>query len=380
MPNRDAEMERLRKRVLVVLALGTTLLFLWMIREFLMALLLSAILSGMFYPLYRRLLRWVGGRKGAAALCTIAVSLLAVIVPLAGFLTIVANQAVRIGRQARPWVEQHLAHPNNLETLFETVPGLEFVRPYRDEIVPRLGELAAAAGSWSVGLATSAARGTATFFFMLFIALYAMYFFLIDGRRALDKILYYLPLPPEDEARMMGHFVSVSRATIKGTIVIAVVQGALGGVAFWVVGLDGAALWGTVMAVLSAIPGLGHALVWIPAAIYLAAIGEWAACIGLVAFCGGVIGTIDNFLRPRLIGKDTKLPDLMILLATLGGLFLFGPAGFILGPIVAAMLVTVWELYGAAFKDSLPPVSTRASSLPPPPEPTATPKVPRKNS
>jgi predicted PurR-regulated permease PerM len=378
MQHPNAESERLRKPILVALAVGTTLLFLWMIREFLMALFLSAILSGMFHPLYKRLLHWVGGRKGLASLCTLAFALLAVIIPLAGFLAIVANQAVRIGRQARPWVEQNLARADSFETLFETVPGLEFMRPYREDILPRLGDLAAAAGSWSVAFATSAARETATFFFMLFIALYAMYFFLIDGRRALDKILYYLPLPPEDEARMMGHFVSVARATIKGTIVIAVVQGALGGLAFWVVGLDGAALWGTVMAVLSAIPGLGHALVWIPAAVYLAAIGEWVACVGLVAFCGGVVGSIDNFLRPRLIGKDTKLPDLMILLATLGGLLLFGPAGFILGPIVAAMLVTVWELYGAAFKGILPPVPTRASSLPPAPESGDPPNVPPK--
>ncbi len=378
MQHSNPEHERLRKRILVALALGTTLLFLWMIHEFLMALLLSAILSGMFYPLYKRFLRWFNGRAGLASLGTIIVALLAVVIPLAGFLAIVAKQAVRIGRQARPWVEQNLARPDSFDALLDVVPGLEFVRPYREEILPRLGDLAATVGSWSVAFATSAARETATFFFMAFIALYAMYFFLIDGRRALDKILYYLPLPPEDEARMMGHFVSVARATIKGTLVIAVVQGALGGLAFWVVGLDGAALWGTVMAVLSAIPGLGHALVWIPAAIYLAAIGNWAACVGLVVFCGGVVGTIDNFLRPRLIGKDTKLPDLMILLATLGGLLLFGPAGFIIGPIVAAMLVTVWELYGTAFKDILPPVPPRASSLPP--AAVNPPEVPPKDS
>jgi predicted PurR-regulated permease PerM len=369
-PTRD----HVRKVVLVVLALGTTVLFLWMIREFLMALLLSAILSGMFHPLYKRLLPYVRGRKGAASAATIAFAVLVVIIPLAGFFAIVADQAVRIGRQARPWVEQNLAQADGFKSLLETLPALEFLQPYRAQVLPKLGELAATAGSWSVHLATSAAREAATFFLMLFIALYAMYFFLIDGRRALDKMLYYLPLPPEDEARMMGHFVSVTRATLKSTLVIAVIQGGLGGMAFWVVGIDGAALWGTVMAVLSAIPGLGHAIVWIPAAIYLGAVDRWTACLGLVLFCGLVIGSIDNFLRPRLVGRDTKLPDLMILLSTLGGLLLFGAAGFIVGPIIAAMLVTVWELYGTAFKDILPPVPVRASSLPPTPTPSP-PKV-----
>src|SRR5690606_9856492 len=139
------------------------------------------------------------------------------------------------------------------EEVFELVFSIELLQPYREQVLPKLGSVAAAVGGWAVTFATSLAREAAMFFVMLFIALYAMYFFLIDGRRVLDKMLYYLPLPPEDEARMMGRFVSVARATIKGTLVIAVVQGALGGIAFWVVGIDGAALWGTVMAVLSAI-------------------------------------------------------------------------------------------------------------------------------
>ena len=366
--------ERIRKTTLLCLAVGTAALFLWMIKDFLIAILLSAILSGMFYPLYRRLLKRFRGRQSLASLGTVAFALLVLIAPIAGLLAIVANQALRIGQMVHPWVREKLHNTATLDEVFES-PVLEPLRPYQQQVLVKLGELAGALGSWSVDVVTSAATGTATFLMLLFIALYAMYFFLIDGRRALDKILYYLPLPAEDEQRMIGHFVSVARATIKGTVVIAVVQGGLGGLAFWVVGLDGAALWGTIMAVLSAIPGLGHALVWIPAAIYLAATGHAGMSLGLVVFCGGVVGTIDNFLRPRLIGRDTKLPDLMILLSTLGGLVLFGAAGFILGPIVAALLVTVWELYGAAFRDVLPPAPAH-STFPPAPPQKRQPKAP----
>lgn len=358
--------ERIRKTTLLCLALGTALLFLWMIKDFLMAILLSAILSGMFYPLYKRLVARFGGRRSLASLATVTFTLLVLIAPIGGFLAIVANQALHFGQRVQPWVRERLHGTATLDEVF-ALPVLEPLRPYQQEVLAKLGEVLASLGSWSVNIVTSAATSTATFLMMLFIALYAMYFFLIDGRRALAKILYYLPLPAEDEERMIGHFVSVARATIKGTIVIAAVQGALGGLAFWVVGLDGAALWATVMAVLSAIPGLGHALVWIPAAIYLAATGHWGMSVGLVAFCSVVVGTIDNFLRPRLVGRDTKLPDLMILLSTLGGLVLFGAAGFIVGPIVAALLVTVWELYGTAFHDVLPPAPPH-STYPPVPQ------------
>jgi predicted PurR-regulated permease PerM len=184
--------------------------------------------------------------------------------------------------------------------------------------------------------------------------LYAMFFFLVGGPRILRLILYYLPLEPEQENRMVERFVSVARATLKGSLVIGVIQGALAGVAFAVVGVPSPAFWGTVMAVLSIIPGVGTALVWIPACIWLIAIGRLGAAIGLATWCVIVVGTVDNFLRPLLIGRDTKMSDLLVLLGTLGGLIVFGAIGFIIGPIIAALFVTVWDIYGEAFSEYLP--------------------------
>jgi len=149
-------------------------------------------------------------------------------------------------------------------------------------------------------------------------------------------------------------FLSVSRATLKGTLIIGILQGGLAGGAFAVVGLDGAAFWGTIMVVLSIVPGIGTALVWFPAVIYLFAVGQTAAAIGLFVWCAAVVGTVDNVLRPWLVGKDTKMPDLLILLGTLGGLVVFGAKGIVIGPIVAALFITVWDLYAVAFKDYLP--------------------------
>jgi predicted PurR-regulated permease PerM len=190
----------------------------------------------------------------------------------------------------------------------------------------------------------------------------------------LRKILYYLPLPPEDEERLVARFVSVARATIKGTGVVGIAQGALGGLGFWVAGIEGAALWATIMAVFSILPGVGTAIVWVPAVVYLFAVGKTLTATLLMAWCLVVVGTIDNFLRPWLVGKDTKMSDLLVLLSTLGGLTMFGAVGVVIGPIVAALFVTVWEIYGEVYRDVLPepaPLSIpRASStsVPPPVE------------
>jgi predicted PurR-regulated permease PerM len=183
-----------------------------------------------------------------------------------------------------------------------------------------------------------------------------MFFFLMDGKYLLEKILYYLPLEDDEEQRMLAKFTEVTRATLKGTAVIGMLQGGLAGLAFVVVGIQAAAFWGTIMAVLSIIPGIGSALVWLPASIILIAGGHYAKGAGLAIFCGVIVGSVDNFVRPRLVGKDTEMHDLLILFGTLGGILMFGIVGIILGPIIAALFTTIWEIYGEAFREYLPQV------------------------
>jgi len=163
----------------------------------------------------------------------------------------------------------------------------------------------------------------------------------------------------------LDRFTSVTRATLKGTAVIGVLQGGLAGLAFAVAGIEAAVFWGTVMAVLSIIPAVGSALVWVPAAIILAAGGNYLKAVGLVLFCGLVVGSLDNLLRPRLVGKDTQMHDLMIFFGTLGGIALFGVIGFVIGPIIAALFVTIWDIYGEAFRDYLPGLNSDKESQTP---------------
>ncbi len=348
--------DRFQRAFTLVLVLGISLVFFGMIRGFLNALMLAAILTGISQPLYRRMVRWFRGRRRAAAAATLLVVVLLIVLPLLAFLGLVTAEAVSIAQGATPWIRRQIAEPNQLERLIRTTPLLHGLAPYHDQIATKLAELASRLGTFLVNTLAATTKGTAVFFFQLFLMLYAMYFFLIDGKAVLDKILFYTPLTPEQEARVVTKFVSVTRATIKGTLVVGIVQGALAGLAFAVVGIKGAAFWGTVMAVLSIMPGIGTALVWLPATVYLLAVGRSGAAVGLFLWCALVVGTVDNLLRPRLVGRDTKMPDLLILLGTLGGLILFGAAGVLIGPIVAALFVTVWEIYGETFGEFLPAV------------------------
>lgn len=353
-----------RTAFVLLLVVAVSVLFLAVAWPFLKPLLLGALLSGLCRPLYRWVLRMLGGRKSLAAALTLVIVFVLVVGPLSAFVSVVVQQALAISRDAIPWVQKHFGAAgafNAHDWLVQRFPSLASYVPEQDQITNSAARVAKSAGAFLVAGATQLTAGTASFLLNFFVMLYAMFFFFRDGRVILDKIFYYAPLSHEDEVRVLERLTSVTRATIKGTLLIGIIQGALAGIAFWAAGLEGAAFWGTIMAVLSVVPGIGAALVWVPAVIYLFVIGQAWTAILLFAWCAAVVGTVDNVLRPSLVGKDAKMPDLLILIGTLGGLFLFGPIGFIVGPLVCGLFLTVWEIYGVAFKDILPP----ARNLPP---------------
>ena len=224
------------------------------------------------------------------------------------------------------------------------------IEPYREQILARAAEPVSSAGGFVFNALSATTRGTVLFIFHFVVMLYTMFFFLTDGPKLVHTMRAYLPLSDADKDRMLDKFVSVTRATLKGTILIGLAQGVLGGIAFWAVGIEAAIFWGTVMTVLSIIPGIGGALVWVPAAIILIATGAVWQGIVLALFCGLVVGSVDNLLRPILVGRDTQMHELLIFFSTLGGLLAFGAMGFILGPILAALFLTVWEMFGVAFR------------------------------
>jgi len=338
---------------LLLLVIAITALFVNMIKAFLLTILLAAIFSGLAGPLFRALQGLLRGHRRTASVLTVLIVLLLIVVPLTLFFGVVATEAFKVSDSVVPWVKQQLTHTNEIDELLQRLPFYDQIAPYQHEIINKLGEIAGKTGRFLFTSLSAGTLGTVAFLFQLFVMLYAMYFFLISGDELLRRMMYYTPLSDEDQHRMLDKFLLVTRASLKGTVVIGFIQGGLAGMGFLVAGVGSAAFWGTVMMVLSIIPGLGTALVWVPAVIYLFAVGKTTAAILLAIWCAVVVGTVDNFLRPRLVGKDTKLPDLLVLLSTLGGIFMFGAVGFIIGPIIAALFVTVWEIYGVAFQDVL---------------------------
>jgi predicted PurR-regulated permease PerM len=354
----EKDKDRFQRGFLLFLLMVVTVVFLRMIAGFLTPLLLAALFSGMAYPIYRKLLGLTRGRTSAAAVLTLVVLVTLVVIPLTGFLGIVVDQAGEMTSSITPWVEEGFEGEEFLTGLLERLPQtVRDVLPEADRIAAKVGELAGRIGSFLVTSVAALTRGTASFFLHMFILLYAMYFFLVSGRETLTRLLYLMPLNSDQENRLLERFTSVTRATVKGTLLIGLVQGTLGGLGFLLLGIHGWAFWGTIMAVLSIIPAVGAALVWVPAVLYLLVVGQVAKGVILLVWCAVAVSSSDNVLRPKLVGRDAKMPDLMILVGTLGGLTMFGATGVILGPVVAALFLTLWDLYGEAFGEGLDEVT-----------------------
>lgn len=182
----------------------------------------------------------------------------------------------------------------------------------------------------------------------LCIMLYLLFFLLRDGTALTAKIRNAVPLSRKYKQRLFGNFTTVIRATVKGNILVAIAQGALGGLAFWFLDVRAPLLWAVLMAFLSLLPAIGAAIVWAPVAIYFLATGSVWEGVGLIAWGVLVIGLVDNILRPVLVGKDTKMPDYIVLFSTVGGMALFGLNGFVIGPVVAALFLAAWDLFASA--------------------------------
>lgn len=352
--NQDA----VNKTVLILLLLVISAIFLSMIQQFLMAIFLAGIFAALARPIYLYLDKQFGGRSHLASLTTLLLLIFCVLIPLMFLLGIIVAQAIDVGQLVTPWVKQTMSDHGTITEYLKSLPFYDKILPYQQTILQKIGQAIGAISKFLVDGLSAATVGTVHFVFMAFVMLYTMYFFLIDGNKLVEKILYYLPLESNDENRMLDKFTSVTRAMLKGTFLIGVLQGGLAGLAFMIVGINNAVFWAAIMAVLSIIPGIGTALIWVPAAIILMANGEIASGVGLALFCGIIVGALDNVLRPKLVGKDTKMHELMIFFSTLGGIFMFGVVGLFIGPVIASLFVTIWEIYGVAFKDVLPEVKS----------------------
>ncbi len=350
------------RAVLILVLIVISAMFFWVIQPFLLSIFVAALFAALFTPLYRWFLRRVGERQALASILTLLTVLLFVFVPLFFVFGTVLSQALEVAQSAKPWVQEQLMQPGAITARLEALPFYEQLLPYREMTLDWIGKLTGILSKWAADSVTSLTLGSFSALLSLIIILYTMFFFLMDGDRLLYYLLYYLPLDDEDEKKLLVRFTSVTRATLKGTAVIGILQGILAGGALHIAGIPSALFWAVAMMFLSVVPGIGTALVWGPAVVYLMVSGEYLTAAILAVYCIVVVGSIDNILRPKLVGNDTRLHELMIFFSTLGGLMLFGFMGFVIGPIIAALFVTIWELYGHEFSEWLPTTAFKPRS------------------
>jgi predicted PurR-regulated permease PerM len=350
------QQDTVNKSVVLMMTLGISALFFAMIHQFMMALFLAALFSALARPLYLRLQDWLNGRRHLASLLTLLLIAVVVLIPLILLVGVLIGQALDVSQMITIWFKETFSDPGAVDAYLRHLPFYDQLQLNHDQIIQQAGSLAAVISRFLVEWVSSVTLGTANVIFMAFVFLYSMFFLQMDGPKLVEKCLYYLPLQTSEERMMLAKFTSVTRATLKGSLLIGLLQGCLAGVAFAVAGIPNAVFWGTVMALLSAIPNVGAALVWIPAVATLILQGELATGIGLALFCGLIVGSLDNVLRPILVGKDTKMHELMIFLSTLGGIFMFGLPGIFIGPVIASIFISIWEIYGIEFAGILPDV------------------------
>ncbi len=324
-------------------ALIISVFFLFMVRSFLISALMAAIISALAAPMVERLAGAFGGRKGLAAALMLVMLFILVIGPILGVVFMIAQQSEGVIPQANRLVEEIRAATNE-NPVPDWIPFAGKLSQYSAEITAKLGEFVEMAGRLFASSLSGIAKGTSGFFLDLFIFLYALFLFLKADHSAVNEALRFTGLPEEVQKRAAQRMLSVSRATIKGTVVIGLVQGALGGLGFWIAGIESPAFWGAVMVLLSLVPGVGPLLIILGGAAWLLLTGDTTAGVALAVWGVAVVGTVDNIMRPVLVGKDSEMPDLVTLLSTLGGLASFGAAGLVIGPVLAALFLMFWEL------------------------------------
>ena len=335
-------------RALLALLLAVTAALGWILWPLFGALLWSAVIALIFAPVQRQMLRWLHRRRTLAALLTLALATALVILPLALIVSALAAEAAALYKILQSGELDLARHGRGLyKALPEVVTGL-LGRIGLDNFDALQRRVTSALGQASETIAAQAFNlGQNTFEFgtMLAITLYLAFFLIRDGDRLAHGIRRALPLADDQKRLLTARFTTVIRATVRGNLLIALLQGALGGLAFWVLDVRGALLWAVLMACLSLLPAIGAALVWGPVVLFLLVTGETGAALALLAWGVGVIGLVDNLLRPLLVGRDTGMSDALVMVTTLGGIAVFGLNGFILGPVIAAMFIAAWELH-----------------------------------
>ena len=352
----EAELDsrRLNRRVLLVLVVTFALMLIPMIRLFVVPIVLATTFATLFYPLYEGILKRFKNHRAMSSLVTCVVLVTGLLIPAYVLIHLVTLQTIDLYHTAEPKVKEIVREGE--EGILGRLDGIPLVR--RISISPENIQEVIQEGIRNLGrlgttIVNKTSAGVLGLVGNLGITLFAMFYFFMDGEQLVSRLRYLSPLRRDYEEMLLSRFLLVSRATVKGTVVIGLIQGTLGGLSLLIFGLETWLIWGFVMVVLSVIPLVGAWLVLIPAGVIQLVLGNLWQGIGILVVSTIVISNIDNLLRPRLVGSGSKLHDLLVFFSTLGGIAVFGIMGFIIGPVVAALFVTIIEIYGLEYQKEL---------------------------
>lgn len=320
----------------------------WILLPFYGTLLWGAIIALLFAPVFQWLLPRCRSQRSIAAALTVLSVLLIAIIPL-------SLLSVALGREVMQVYQSLQTEGGNpaafLRRTYDQLPDWALTLLHRfglgdfSDLQKTFTDLVTKTTQIIGTQAINIGQITFELVLALFVTMYIAFFLIRDGNSLIDDFRYALPLAPQHKKALINKFATVIRATVKGNLVVAIIQGALGGVAFWFLDVRAALLWGVVMAFLSLLPAVGAALVWIPVAVSFVVTGEIFKGLALTVWGILVIGLIDNLMRPILVGRDTRMPDYVVMISTLGGMAVLGINGFVIGPVIAAMFIAVWHIY-----------------------------------
>ena len=340
--------ENLKDRSLTILLALVSIAFVWILLPFYGAVFWAVILGILLAPLQRRLQLKFGWQRNLTSLLTLSICLLIAILPVIVLSILLVQEGTAVYKNIES---------GELDIAAYVAQFKHSLPPYFQHLLDRfgMGELnglrekiikSAMTGNEFVATqAFSFGQGTFQFIVSFFIMLYLLFFFLRDGAELARKVRTAVPLEENQKRRLQLKFNRVVRATVKGNLVVAITQGALGGLIFWFLDIPSALIWAVLMAFLSLLPAVGAGIIWAPVAAFFLFTGAIWQGVTLALFGVFVIGLVDNVLRPILVGKDTKMPDYMILISTLGGLAIFGLNGFVIGPLIAALFMSSWAIF-----------------------------------
>jgi predicted PurR-regulated permease PerM len=328
------------------LLIAVTVAFVALLSGFFQPIFWAATIGILFLPVQHYLESKFAGRKSLAAVTAVILIFFTVLVPALVVASAVIQEAAQLFGQIQSGEIDPGAILRWLQRLTPRVTEWAHGVGIDVDTLPEKLSAAALTGSQFIAsMALTAGQNVANFMVKFFLMLYLLFFVLRDGDMILEQIIHALPLGDERERALFAKFAEMARAVLKGTLVVGLVQGFLGGMMFWALGIEGAVFWGVLMGLLSFLPIVGASLVWGPAAVFLLASGAYIKAAILVFVGAVIIGLADNVLRPLLVGRDTRMPDYLILLSTLGGLTLFGISGFVIGPIIASLFLAVWVMF-----------------------------------